>query len=481
MKTEEVSIRTEENKIGLLALVALTVSSVVGGGIFNLMSDMAQTSAAGPTIIALVLSGTGMGLFVACLQNLHKNLPHLAAGIYSYADEGFGSFVGFISALGYWSSIVLGNVALATLSIGSVGYFIPMFEGGQNVASVIALSVLLWGMHYVISKGSDFAAKINGLITIVKLIPLFTFIIIAIIAFNTDIFSANLWGNAMNSFNWSDVNPQLQGAMISAVWVFVGVEGAIVYSARAKSARTVALGNIISFGAITLIYLLATVSSFGILSQAELAALDKPAMAGVLEAVIGRPGAILINFGVIVSTFGTWFACTMLSGEILFQAAKDNIFPKIFQKENQYEAPTNALFLSNALVQFFLLTILINESAYNFMALLASSTMLVPYFFVSLSQAKLSAHWDQKFSKNVLLGIVSAIYMGYCIYASGWDYILVTSLLFAPAIILYIISRRQADKRVFNKGELVGAIVLTALAVLTIVLIINGTIDISTM
>ncbi|WP_273478667.1 amino acid permease [Ignavigranum ruoffiae] len=247
-------METKEKKVGLWGLVALTVTSVVGGGIFNLMSDMAKSAAVGPMIVSLVLSGMGMGIFVLCLENLNNKLPELDAGIYSYAKEGFGDFVGFNSAIGYWLSIVLGNVALGSLALSALGYFIPAFGDGQTIWAVIGASILLWIMHFTILRGSDFASKINGLIMIAKLVPLAIFVVALLIAFNFDMFTADFWGTMNQGFDWGLVGPQIKGAMISAVWVFVGVEGSIVYSARAKDKATVGRSVILSFAIITAIY-----------------------------------------------------------------------------------------------------------------------------------------------------------------------------------------------------------------------------------
>lgn len=473
-----------QNKVGLAGLIALTVSSVIGGGIFNLMRDISQSASVGPAIIALVISGLGMGIFVTCLQHLNNKLPHLDAGIYSYAEEGLGSFAGFNSALGYWLSIFLGNVALGSLAFSALAYFLPVFGDGSNVASVIGASILLWSMHFTILKGANFASKINGFITLAKLIPLGIFIIALLLAFNWTIFTQDFWGvaSAQVTGEAADVSTQISNSMVSAVWVFVGVEGAIVYSARAKSKEIVGKANIGSFILITIIYLLVIVLSYAVMSQAELASLDKPAMAQVLEKVVGKWGAILINGGVVISAIGAWFACTMFSGEILYQAAKENVFPAFFAKENQFQAPSNALLVSNALVQFFFLSLLVNKSAYNFMALLASSTMLVAYFLVSVSQVKLSIKWYHRLlSKEVLIGAIATVYMAYCMYASGYEYVLVTSLLFAPGMILYILSRKQSNKAIFSKAELGCALVVILLALLSIFLILNGTIDIANM
>ena len=51
--------------------------------------------------------------------------PELTNGIYSYAKEGFGEFVGFNSAWGYWMSALISNVSYITLLFGALGYFFP--------------------------------------------------------------------------------------------------------------------------------------------------------------------------------------------------------------------------------------------------------------------------------------------------------------------------------------------------------------------
>ena len=171
----------------------------------------------------------------------------------------------------------------------------------------------------------------------------------------------------------------------------------------------------------------------------------------------------------------------MFAGEILFQSAKDGVFPKVFAVENAHKAPANALLLSNGLVQFFLLSLLINQSAYNFMALLASSTMLIPYFFVAMAQFKLSRQWAQgRWTRDVWLGLLAAVYLAYCMVATGWAYILLTSLLLAPGMVLYVVSRKQAGQAVFTPVEKIGAVAMVVLAIVTVVCLLTGAIDLAT-
>jgi amino acid permease-like protein len=100
-------------KLTLLPLTALVVGSMIGGGVFNLPSDMSRGASPGAIVIGWVITGIGMLMLAFVYQTLAVRKPNLNAGPYAYAKAGFGEFVGFNSAWGYWLSAFLGNVAYA--------------------------------------------------------------------------------------------------------------------------------------------------------------------------------------------------------------------------------------------------------------------------------------------------------------------------------------------------------------------------------
>ena len=117
----------QTKKVGFLGLVAIVVGSMIGGGVFNLPSNMAEGAALGAVIISWVITGIGMFFLVQTFKTLSDNRPDLSSGIYSYAAEGFGKYVGFNSAWGYWLSAAIGNVSFAVLLMQALGYFFPIF------------------------------------------------------------------------------------------------------------------------------------------------------------------------------------------------------------------------------------------------------------------------------------------------------------------------------------------------------------------
>lgn len=468
--------------VSLLGMVALCVTTVIGAGVFNLPRDLAGAVAAGPALVALVIASIAFAVFVYCLKYMQDHYPELDAGIFSFPEQGFGKFIGFLSCAGYWLSIVVGNVSLGVLSVSSLGYFIPMFRGGNNLPSLILLSILLRVFYFICVSGAKNASIFNTVVWIAKMIPIIVFIIALIGAFKIDIFNSGLWENAFASEGLPNTpGKQIGIAMASTIWVYVGIEGALIYSARAKSKSDASRAIVISYIVIAITYLLIIFLTFGVLSQEQIAATDVPALGGILESVVGKWGAVLMNFGVALSAAGCWFGCCLFTGEVLDVAAKHEIVPSALGEENESGQPVKALFVSTLIQQIFFITIIINESIYNVMALFASSTMLVPYFTVSLAMIKESIKFDGGFKFNAFLGLVSTMAMAYLMYTTGWKYIIITALLFAACIIVYYLARKEYNKQFLNNKEKIIAILIVILAIISLILIFNGTIDLTTM
>ena len=182
------------SKLTLAPLIALVVGSMIGGGVFNLPSDMSRSAGPGAIVIGWIVTGVGMLMLAFVYQGLAMRKPGLDAGPYAYAKAGFGTFIGFNSAWGYWISAFLGNVAYAVAIFSALSHFFPVFGDGNNLPSIIGASLCLWLVHLLVLKGIKQAAFVNTITTIAKLVPIFLFIVVAIIAFNWDKFTLDFWG-----------------------------------------------------------------------------------------------------------------------------------------------------------------------------------------------------------------------------------------------------------------------------------------------
>ncbi|MHA3736665.1 arginine-ornithine antiporter [Pseudomonas sp. Eth.TT006] len=457
-------------KLRLGALVALVVGSMIGGGIFSLPQNMAASADVGAVLIGWAITAIGMLTLAFVFQTLANRKPDLDGGVYAYAKAGFGDYMGFSSAWGYWISAWLGNVGYFVLLFSTLGFFFPVFGEGNTVAAVIGASVLLWAVHFLVLRGIKEAAFINLVTTVAKVVPLLLFVLIAIFAFKLDIFTADIWG--VKNPDLGSVMNQVRNMMLVTVWVFIGIEGASIFSARAEKRSDVGKATVIGFITVLLFLVLVNVLSLGIMTQPELAKLPNPSMARVLEHVVGHWGAVLISVGLIISLLGALLSWVLLCAEIMFAAAKDHTMPEFLRKENANHVPVNALWLTNAMVQLFLIITLFSASTYLSLIYLATSMILVPYLW-SAAYALLLAVRGETYEgfaaerrKDLLIGGIALVYAVWLLYAGGVKYLLLSALLYAPGAILFAKAKLELKQAVFTNVEklifaavVVGAIV----------------------
>jgi len=457
-------------RLKLPALTALVVGSMIGGGIFSLPQNMAASAGPGAILIGWAITAVGMLMLARVFQSLSLRKPALDSGVYAYAKAGFGNYMGFSSAWGYWISAWLGNVSYFVLLFSTLGFFFPAFGEGNTPLAVGCASVLLWGAHLLVLRGIKEAAFINQITTVAKVLPLILFIVITAAAFRMDVFTADFWGRA--SGNLGSVMDQVRNMMLVTVWVFIGIEGASVCSARAERRSDVGRATVMGFIGVLALLVLVNVLSLGIVPREQLGQLRNPSMAPVLEHVVGHWGALLISIGLIVSLAGALLSWTLLCAEILHVAAKDRTMPAFLGKENARQVPSSALWLTNGLVQLFLVVTLFSNSTYLSLLLLATSMILIPYFWSAAYGLQLAWSGDTydgqgpQRRQDLIVSAVAVIYACWLIYAGGLQYVLLSSLLYAPGAVFYAIARRERGARVFTRLEaaVFGVVLIGALA-----------------
>ncbi|MGE7993589.1 arginine-ornithine antiporter [Pseudomonas sp. NPDC089554] len=452
-------------KLKLGALVALVVGSMIGGGIFSLPQNMAASAGVGAVLIGWAITAVGMLTLAFVFQTLANRKPDLDGGVYAYAKAGFGDYMGFSSAWGYWISAWLGNVGYFVLLFSTLGYFFPLFGEGNTPAAVIGASVLLWAVHFLVLRGIKEAAFINLVTTVAKVVPLALFALICLFAFKLDVFTADIWG--LGSPDLGSVMDQVRNMMLVTVWVFIGIEGASIFSSRAEKRSDVGKATVIGFITVLLFLVLVNVLSMGVMTQPELAKLQNPSMAAVLEHVVGHWGAVLISVGLIISLLGALLSWVLLCAEIMFAAAKDHTMPEFLRRENANQVPANALWLTNAMVQIFLVITLFSNSTYLSLIYLATSMILVPYLW-SAAYAVLLAVRNETYEqalaerrKDLVIGGIALLYAIWLLYAGGVKYLLLSALLYAPGAILFAKAKREVGQPIFTGIEkLIFAVVV---------------------
>jgi arginine:ornithine antiporter / lysine permease len=457
------------DKVSLPTLTAMVVGSMIGSGVFLLPRRFGTETGVLGAIIAWTIAGSGMLMLAFVFQRLATRKPQLDAGIFAYAKAGFGDYVGFNSAIGYWASACAGNTSYWVLITATMSAVVPAFGAGDTVLAVVVSAIGVWLFVYLVLRGVKDAAVINYIVTVAKVLPILVFIVLAAIAFKADVFADNFWG--ADGYSFASIWDQATGTMLITVFVFLGIEGASVYSRMARKREDVGRATVIGFLSVLSVFALVTLVSYGVMPQDELAGVDQPSMAAVLESVVGHWGSIFIRIGVIVSVLGAYLAWTLMAAEVLYIPATTDDMPRFLARTNRHGAPMPALVMAAGLISLLLVALLFASDALDFMLDLTAALSLIPYLLAAAYALKLTATREtydngKSLAGDMVVAAVATVYTLFLIYAAGVDKLLLSCMLYAPAAALYFKARRERGLRVFTAAEAVlfGVIVLGAVA-----------------
>jgi arginine:ornithine antiporter / lysine permease len=481
-KSTDESAHPVTKKLGLVLLSGVVVGSMIGGGSFNLPANMASGAGLGAIVIAWVITFIGMFFLSNAFRVLSDKRPDLKAGIYSYAQAGFGPFAGFQMAWGYWLSSAFGNVAFAVLIMQILSYFFPVFGNGQNWPSLIGGSILIWVMCFIVLSGVKRTAALSVLASILNITTITASLIILGYFATGGHFSFDVWGHKQHL---GSVFTQVKSTMLVTLWVFIGIEGAVVVSDRAAKMSQVGPATFIGLGVCTVLYSLLSILPFGIMHQAQIAPLANPSTAYLLSTLVGRWGAIFINVSLLLAVLSCWLAWTILVAELPFEGAKGGVFPKFLARENKNHAAAPSLWVSSAVMQLTLFIVLFAHNAWIWLIDITGVMVLPPYFASTLFLAIYSANplYVETHSESrhfaLWTGILASVYAVWMLYAAGPKFVLLSTIIFAAGVPVFWFAQKESGKQVFTKYEMMATAALVIIAAVSLLLFIKGVVTVT--
>lgn len=107
-------------------------------------------------------------------QWLSVNRPDISDSVYGYARNGFGDYMGFNAAWGYWISVWVGNVGYLVVMFSAAGVVsgsTGFFGSGSTLPALLCGLTVLTVMHGFVLRGVQSAAFLNIVVTIAKIVP----------------------------------------------------------------------------------------------------------------------------------------------------------------------------------------------------------------------------------------------------------------------------------------------------------------------
>lgn len=403
---------------------------MVGSGIFLLPAALAQYGIL--SLVGWLISAAG-GLVVAkVFADLAKRFPR-SGGPYEYSKQGFGDFVGFLVAWGYWIAIVTTNAAIVVTMISYLSVFFPALATKPLLAIVVGLTAI-WFLTFINCKGIKDAAWLQLTTTILKLIPLIAVGIVGLFFINIDHFSTI---NLSEESNFSAI----MMATTLTLFAFLGVESATIPADNIEHPKvTIPKATMIGIVVTALVYILGTIAVMGIIPSETLPSSSAP-FADAASVIWGDSARKWVSLGVIISTFGALNGWIMMQGQIPLAASNDAIFPRYFKHTNQKGLPVTALVFSSVIISALML---MNYSksfieAFKFMILLSTLTCLVPYLFSAATHLLFSLNQSKPFAW--IWGSGAFVFSMWAIIGSGEEIVFWGFVTLMAGIPLYVLNK----------------------------------------
>ncbi|MHB8917982.1 MAG: APC family permease [Desulfocucumaceae bacterium] len=324
----------QKNMISLAMAIATVVGCVIGASIFVMLGPI--TAKTGPSlylayIIAMIQAAFGS---VAYAQ-LGAAMPS-TGGSYYYASRLLSPITGFNQAM----FMIIAAIGVSGMLAVGFAQYLHFYLPSMDVTAV-AVGVLI--LFYIINLfGLRLAGSLQILMCIWLLLALLLFAIPGLLH--------------VKAHEGPFLVHGVGGLMFAAALAFFSYTGFGVISELGGEVknpkRNIPLSIIISFLITTLVYVLVTYVSTGVISWQELAKSEAslPAAAAVF-----LPGwaAAFIGLGALFAVATTLNAIMMVAPREFMALCSDNLLPEIINKKNRSGAPYISLTIITVISLFF--------------------------------------------------------------------------------------------------------------------------------
>jgi APA family basic amino acid/polyamine antiporter len=447
-----------QGELGFWMATALVVGNMIGSGIFLLPSSLGPYG--GISIIGWLFTSAGAICLALVFAKLASWVPK-AGGPYAYVRLGFGDFIGFWIAWGYWIAVWAGNAAIAVACVSYLKVFFPILDSSTWLAGLVAIA-LIWLFTWINCRSIREAGMTQLITTLVKIVPLVAIATLGL-----------FWIDGANfiPFNPSD-KPAFSAVSSVAtltLWAFIGLESATIpATAVVNPKKNIPRATIIGTLVTALVYILSTVAVIGILPREALANSPAP-FAEAARTIWGNWAYYGVAFGAVVSSAGALNGWILLQGQVPMAAAMDNLFPRKFAQISNRGVPVFGIALSSVLITVLMV---LNYSGtktlidiFSFVILLATLTTLIPYAFCAIAEFLIFLQdpaqfgGRRHFKGSGMIAAIAFIYSVWAIYGSGAETVLYGFILLLLGIPVYVWLVRQqqaqlADHLLPSSGEL---------------------------
>jgi APA family basic amino acid/polyamine antiporter len=427
-------------QIGFWMATALVVGNAIGSGIFLLPPALAPFGA--DNLPGWLLTGAGGIALGLVFASLSRQVPG-AGGPYAFTRAAFGDFAGFTVAWGYWISTWVGNAAIGTAAVGYAGEFFPWMVATPLHTALSTLG-FVWALTLVNCAGIRAAGWVQGVTTLIKLLPLVA--AIGLLVWSVPSLGPVLAGSPRFTPGGSAAVATL------ALWAMLGIESATIPVDKvAGGAATVQRATIAGTVAIVILSAAGCAAVLLLVPGPELAVSNAP-FATLIGAAWGPAAAAAVSIFAATSALGALNGWILLQGELPRAMAADGLFFRAFGRTTARGTPVRGLLLTSGLVT---VLVLLNVhrtlvGVFTFFVLLATTASLAAYLASSLALVRLTARDRTSGRRSGLalgiLGCAGAVYSLGALTGAGREAVLWGAALLLAGVPVYAGLRRTRSR-----------------------------------
>jgi arginine:agmatine antiporter len=319
-------------KLGPVLATVVVAGNMIGSGIFLLPATLAAVGSV--TIIGWLAASLG-AVALALMYGKLARRQAMAGGPASYVFDAFGPFAGMQASLWYWTSCLIGNVAIASAAAGYLAACVGVTPGPAAIACLTIM--LLWIGTAVNMVSPRFAGLFNGPLLLAGLVPLLLVGTMGWFMFDATQFRTN-W----NVSGLSDLGA-IKKSLVLVFWAYLGLESASVAAAVVEEPeRNVALATVAGVLLAALVYIVLSACIMGLAPAGELAKSSAP-FALVAGKMFGPTAITLVALAGMLKALGTLTGWLLLTAQCSRAAADHGLLPQVFARTRAGDTPVAGL------------------------------------------------------------------------------------------------------------------------------------------
>ena len=405
-----------ERTVGLVGVIIISLSAMLGSGLFVLPSFAAIMMGEGIWLAFLLAASVVLPGAISKAE-LASGMPS-SGGSYVYLERTYGPLVGTISGLGLWASFLL-KASFALIGFTAYMYTITTyfdFELNTYVVSVTALILITIVNILGVKKVKAIQAPILG----VTLLLLFVISIMALFDESTNL--SRPWNAAMGTEPWEIAE--------TAAFVFVAYAGVTKVAAIGgevkNPGKNLPYGILISLGIATILYCSITYIMMASIPGEWWIGNDGNAIEDPIykfvETVAGPTVGLIAAILAVLTMISMALAGILAASRFLFAMARDSLLPQSLEELNaKYETPHWPIILTASTMALAILFLPVKD-----VAKLASGFKIMIFIMINsciivLRQTSYKHDWNPEYKGplypiihiwGIVAGIALVVIMG---------------------------------------------------------------------